>query len=210
MPDALSTRQRSLLDFIVTFIDDHGYPPSVRDMQDGCSISSTSVVAYNLVQLEQKGWIARLPDVSRAIEVLGGNGLRSQQTIAVPVLGMLAAGIPIPVAPQDLQPEDIVEITDAQARGRSGLYALRVTGTSLYYSLLADGDLAVLQPWGMPDPGDPVAGWRHARGETFVARYYPEGKTVRLQPSDPTKEPFYEDARDVQVQARLVAMIRCL
>jgi repressor LexA len=88
----LSSKQQSILRFIRDFIRDKDYPPSIRDIQDGCGISSTSVVDYNLKALERLGYIRRDREVSRAIELVGRRRMTS-----VPVVGQIAAGQPIPV-----------------------------------------------------------------------------------------------------------------
>src|SRR5207244_3545036 len=93
----LSLKQRSILTFIRNFINEKDYPPSIRDIQDGCDISSTSVVDYNLKALERLGYIRRDREVSRAIELLDRGGGRRTRTRTVPVVGLIAAGQPIPV-----------------------------------------------------------------------------------------------------------------
>ena len=104
MADELSVKQRGILQFLEDFIAEHDYPPSIRDIQTGCDISSTSVVDYNLKRLEEKGFIRRDREVSRAIELLDGQGERRRRggTVQVPVLGRIAAGIPLPVHPDQL------------------------------------------------------------------------------------------------------------
>ena len=71
MKGRLSQRQQGILDFIRNFMNDHQFPPTVRDIQGGCSISSTSVVDYNLHILQREGHLRRLPEVSRGIELVG-------------------------------------------------------------------------------------------------------------------------------------------
>ncbi|MEX2446493.1 MAG: transcriptional repressor LexA [Dehalococcoidia bacterium] len=208
MPDGLSDKQRQILDFLDRFISEHDYPPSIRDIQTGCNISSTSVVDYNLKRLEEKGFIRRDREVSRAIELLNGQGERRRRTIPVPLLGPIAAGVPIPTHPDAVAPEELVELTEEQAGGRSNLYALRVQGTSMIDALINDGDIVVLEPRETADPGEMVAAWIEDRGETTLKRYYPEGAQVRLQPMNATMPPIYEDARNVRVQGRVVATIR--
>ena len=210
MADELSEKQRGILDFLETFIGEHDYPPSIRDIQVGCNISSTSVVDYNLKRLEEKGLIRRDREVSRAIELLNGQGERRRRTISVPVLGRIAAGIPIPTHPDTMAPEEVIELTDEQARGKANLYALRVQGTSMIDALINDGDIVVLEPRESADAGEMVAAWIEDRSETTLKKYYPEGARVRLQPMNSTMEPIYEDARNVRVQGRVVATIRSL
>ncbi|MDA0301597.1 MAG: transcriptional repressor LexA [Chloroflexi bacterium] len=208
MPEGLSEKQQLILEFLESFIAEHDYPPSIRDIQNGCSISSTSVVDYNLKRLEEKGLIRRDREVSRAIELLNGQGERRRRTVAVPLLGRIAAGIPIPTHPDQVAPEDVIELTEEQAGGRPNLFALRVQGTSMIDALINDGDIVVLEPRRTADPGEMVAAWIEDRGETTLKRYYPEGAKVRLQPMNSTMEPIYEDADNVQIQGRVVATIR--
>ncbi len=209
MTSDLSEKQRSILEFLEAFIADHDYPPSIRDIQSGCDISSTSVVDYNLKRLEEKGYIRRDREVSRAIELLNGQGERRRRTIQVPVLGKIAAGIPLPVHPDALAPESVVDVTEDMTSGRGGsLYALRVQGTSMIDALINDGDLVILEPRETADPGEVVAAWIVDREETTLKKYYPEGARIRLQPMNATMDPIYEDAENVRVQGRLVATIR--
>ncbi len=208
MSDGLSEKQRDILRFLEQFIAEHDYPPSIRDIQQGCGISSTSVVDYNLKRLEEKGLIRRDREVSRAIELLNGQGERRRRTVQVPLLGPIAAGIPIPTHPDSVAPLDIIELTDEQVRGKANLYALRVQGTSMIDALINDGDIVVLEPRQTADPGAVVAAWIVDRGETTLKKYYPEGRKVRLQPMNATMAPIMEDASNVQVQGRLVATIR--
>jgi repressor LexA len=205
----LSDKQQKILQFLEGFISDHDYPPSIRDIQTGCDISSTSVVDYNLKRLEEKGYIRRDREVSRAIELLDGQGERRRRsTVQVPVLGKIAAGIPLPVHPDQLAPEDVLELTEDMVRDRPGLYALRVQGTSMIDALINDGDTVILEPCNSADPGEVVAAWIVDRGETTLKKYYPEGSKIRLQPMNSTMDPIYEDASNVEVQGRLVATIR--
>ncbi|MEI6136889.1 MAG: transcriptional repressor LexA [Chloroflexota bacterium] len=208
MPEGLSDKQQMIVDFLETFISEHDYPPSIRDIQTGCNISSTSVVDYNLKRLEEKGLIRRDREVSRAIELLNGQGERRRRTVAVPLLGRIAAGIPIPTHPDQAAPEELIELTEEQARGRNNLYALRVQGTSMIDALINDGDIVILEPREVADAGEMVAAWIEDRGETTLKRYYPEGAKVRLQPMNSTMAPIYEDANNVRVQGRVVATIR--
>ena len=208
MSDGLSEKQQDILRFLEQFIGEHDYPPSIRDIQQGCGISSTSVVDYNLKRLEEKGLIRRDREVSRAIELLNGQGERRRRTVQVPLLGPIAAGIPIPTHPDSVAPLDIIELTDEQVRGKANLYALRVQGTAMIDARINDGDIVILEPRQTADPGEVVAVWIVDRGETTLKKYYPEGRKVRLQPMNSTMAPIMEDATNVQVQGRLIATIR--
>ncbi len=200
---SLSAKQNSILHFIRDFIREHDYPPSIRDIQDGCSISSTSVVDYNLKALERLGYIRRDREVSRAIEIVGRARMRT-----VPVLGQIAAGQPIPVpsadtwAQQDFEEE--IEVTDQMTRGKENVFALRVKGTSMIDALVNDGDLVLMEQTASWDDGDMVAVWLKDRQETTLKKIYREGPRVRLQPANATMDPIYADARDVEVQGKVL------
>jgi len=209
MAGDLSEKQQRILQFLEAFISEHDYPPSIRDIQNGCDISSTSVVDYNLKRLEEKGVIRRDREVSRAIELLDGQGERRRRsTVQVPVLGKIAAGIPLPVHPDQMAPEDVLDLTEDMVPNRPGLYALRVQGTSMIDALINDGDTVILEPRNSADAGEVVAAWIIDREETTLKKYFPEGKRVRLQPMNSTMDPIFEDADNVEVQGRLVATIR--
>ena len=200
---SLSTKQQSILHFIRGFIREHDYPPSIRDIQDGCAISSTSVVDYNLKALERLGHIKRDREVSRAIELVGRVRMRT-----VPVVGQIAAGQPIPVpgadtwGPQDFEEE--IEVTDQMTRGRENVFALRVKGTSMIDALVNDGDLVLMEQTSAWDDGDMVAVWLKDREETTLKKIYHEGGRVRLQPANAAMDPIYVDAQNVEVQGKVL------
>ena len=95
----LSQRQQKILAFVDDFLDRRGYPPTVRDIQAGCAVSSTSVVDYNLKALEKMGLLHRRREISRGLEIPGRAGGRG--LVPVPLLGTIAAGSPIPVPETD-------------------------------------------------------------------------------------------------------------
>lgn len=204
----LSARQSKILDYIRTFIDENDYPPSVRDIQRGCGISSTSVVDYNLRRMEEKGLLERDREVSRGIKLAGRTRAR---TVDVPVLGAIAAGQPIPVPASDrwrADVEDTVTVTEEMLRGRRDVFALRVKGESMIEDLIDDGDIVFLEPAATADDGEKVAVWLEDRGEVTLKRLYREGDRVRLQPANSAMPPIYADAADVRVQGRFITSIR--
>lgn len=205
----LSARQTSIFEYIRKFIDEKDYPPSVRDIQRGCGISSTSVVDYNLRRMEEKGLLRRDRNVSRGIELLEGR--RRARTVDVPVLGAIAAGQPIPVPASDrwrADVEDTVTVTEEMLRGRRDVFALRVKGESMIEDLIDDGDIVFLEPAATADDGEKVAVWLEDRGEVTLKRLYREGDRVRLQPANSAMPPIYADAADVRVQGRFITSIR--
>ena len=207
--DGLSQKQQSILDFLRSFLDEHDYPPSIRDIQQGCDISSTSVVDYNLKRLEEKGLIRRDREVSRAIELLDAGGRRSR-TVRVPILGKIAAGLPIPMPPDSLTAEsydDAIEVAETQTGGKSNVFALRVEGTSMIDALINDGDYVILEPAKSCDDGDMVAVWIKDANETTLKKLFHEGDRIRLQPMNATMDPIYTGADNVEVQGKVLSTI---
>ena len=199
----LSTKQQKIIEFLRRFIREKDYPPSIRDIQEACGISSTSVVDYNLKALERMGYIHRDREVSRAIELLDGSGRRPRM-IAVPVVGQIAAGQPIPVPEASVDYSETVEITEEMARGKENIYALRVKGTSMMDALVNDGDIIILQQAGSPENGEMVAAWLKSEQEATLKRFYREGDRVRLQPANEAVEPIYTDADNIEIQGKVL------
>src|SRR3972149_5356392 len=140
----LSPKQRRILEFIQGFIDEHDYPPSIRQIQEACDISSTSVVDYNLRILEKQGYIRRDREVSRAIELLEPGG-RRPRVVPVRIIGTIAAGRPIPApSPDPWRSHDMEEALGGSPEMLTGLdniYSPRVKGSSKIDPLVNDGDI---------------------------------------------------------------------
>ena len=211
MAKDLSPKQQSILRFIRRFIDEHDYPPSIRQIQDGCHISSTSVVDYNLRKLEGDGYIRRDREVSRAIELLERGG-RRPRTLAVPIIGQIAAGQPIPVPTADtwsnIDYSESIEVTRDMVGNRRDVYGLRVKGTSMIDALVNDGDIVLMEAATTADNGDMVAAWLKREQEATLKRFYHERDRIRLQPANQTMAPIYTDPANVEVQGKVLGSIR--
>jgi repressor LexA len=209
----LSAKQRRILDFIREFIDEHDYPPSIRQIQEACDISSTSVVDYNLRILERNGYIRRDREVSRAIELLEPGG-RRPRVISVPIVGTIAAGQPIPVPTADtwqsFDPEETLEVPPDMVSAGKNVYALRVKGNSMIDALVSDGDIVLMEPAPAARDGDMVAAWLKREQEATLKHLHREGSRVRLQPANQTMQPIYTEADNVEVQGRVIGAIRAL
>lgn len=206
----ISARQRKIFEYIRDFIDEHDYPPSIRQIQDACSISSTSVVDYNLRILERMGYIKRDREVSRAIEVTHG-GMRRGRIVPVPIIGTIAAGQPIPVPSADtwgVDASDSIDVSADMLGNRDNVYALRVKGTSMIDALVNDGDVVLMQATSSAKDGDMVAAWLKKEQEATLKKFFREGDRVRLQPANATMDPIYTEASNVEVQGRIIAAIR--
>ncbi|MGC4192515.1 MAG: transcriptional repressor LexA [Thermomicrobiales bacterium] len=206
----LSRRQQMILDFIGTFLSDNEYPPTIRDIQRELDISSTSVVDYNLKVLEERNMIRRNRNISRGIELVGRVPGRSN-LVSIPVIGQIAAGLPIAVS-QDLEgaeSTDMIELSPDLVRASGGdLFALRVKGLSMIDALINDGDIVVLKSQSTCENGETVAVWLEDEKETTLKKFYREGERVRLQPANMTMDPIYTRADNVRVQGKLVTVVR--
>ncbi len=208
----LSQRQQRILDHIKAFRHTNGYAPAIRDIQRELNISSTSVVAYNLRALESKGFIRRDGNISRAIEILGVEEVTDLGGQRVPLLGVIAAGQPIPVPGDATDAEDTVLVPDeiAGAEKLKDVYALRVKGYSMVDALIADGDVVLLRYQETAENGQMVAARIRDENEVTLKRIYWEGNLVRLQPANITMEPMYYPAANVEIQGRVVGVIRSI
>ena len=207
----LSSKQQRIIDFIRSFLVDRGYPPTIRDILSGCGISSTSVVDYNLDILEKTGYIRRHPEVSRGIELLDrspASGYRLQ----IPIIGQIAAGEPIPVPTPDTwditASAETLEVTEDLIRGREGVYALKVKGSSMVDALINDGDIVLMQYVNVVENGEMAAIWLKAEKEATLKKFYGEPGRIRLQPANSQMEPIYTEPDNVEIQGRVIAVIR--
>ncbi|MDQ3856196.1 MAG: transcriptional repressor LexA [Chloroflexota bacterium] len=211
MKEALSSRQRKILAFVRAFTLQHSRPPTVREIQKALNISSTSVVDYNLKALVEKGELRRSPNISRGIELAEPLPVRDD-TLSVPIMGTIAAGSPIEVPEHIPDPEtwdDTVELpTSLMSLKGDGLFALRVKGHSMIDALIDDGDIVLMRHQSTAENGETVAVWIEKERSTTLKRFYHEGKRVRLQPANVTMEPIYRAPEDVQIQGKLVGVIR--
>jgi len=207
----LSDRQQRIIEFIDRFLADRGYPPTIRDIQAGCGVSSTSVVDYNLNILKREGYIRRHAEVSRGIGLLT-RSLASESLVPVPVIGQIAAGEPIPVPAPDTW--DVTAASEALGipreltRGKEGVYALRVKGTSMVDALINDGDIVLMQYVNMVENGEMAAVWLKEEKEATLKKVYVEPERVRLQPANSQMQPLYVAPDNVEIQGRVIAVIR--
>ncbi|MCH8744009.1 MAG: transcriptional repressor LexA [Chloroflexi bacterium] len=208
----LSPRRQRILEFINEFIQENGIPPTVRDIQRACDVSSTSVVDYNLRLLERDGYLNRRPDVARGIELLDDEGQPVSNSPKVPIVGSIAAGLPLPVfSTEDSASSrefDTIEVSPDLTRRYGALFALSVKGTSMIDALIDDGDIVVIQPGQHANNGDMVVAWLKINEEATLKKFYLEGDRVRLQPANSQMEPIYCSAADVEVKGKVVSVIR--
>ncbi|MFC1899345.1 transcriptional repressor LexA [Chloroflexota bacterium] len=209
MKTTLSKREK-IIRFIRQFLTDGSYPPTIRDIMDGCRISSTSVVDYNLNLLEKEGYIRRHREVSRGIELLTPSQVGNTQ-FQIPVIGQIAAGEPIPVPDSgtwDAASAEILNIAEDLNQGKEGLYALKVKGTSMIDALINDGDIVLMQQVNSVENGEMAAVWLINEKEVTLKKIYREPKRIRLQPANSQMQPIYVSPDNVEIQGKVIAVIR--
>lgn len=211
----LSDRQKRMYEFIHKFSREKGRPPTIREIGAQVGISSTSVVNYNLNILVREGLIAREKEISRGLRVVNDSAKESDgngNMLQIPLLGNIAAGRPIPVPEAGLMPYEgeSLTLTRGLVPEQGDLFALKVKGNSMIDALINDGDIVVMKKTESADNGDMVAVWLKDEKETTLKRIYRENKRIRLQPMNPTMKPFFAKPDNVEVQGKVVLVVRQL
>lgn len=222
----LSKRQQNILQFTQDYIDQHSRPPTIREIGKAVGINSTSVVNYNLGKLEEKGYLDRDPDVSRglrltekagAIGASVGNVAAAvreavDRLIRIPLAGDIVAGRPVTTGNDSFatyDEEDAIELSRTMLSDKpEGLFALRVRGDSMIDAMVNDGDIVIMRPQYEAKNGDMVAVWLLNDSTTTLKHFYNEGQRIRLQPANPTMDPIYADPGDVQIQGKVLMVLR--
>ena len=232
----LSERQRKILEFIVAFVNDNEFPPTIREIGEKVGITSTSVVNYNLAKLEEMEFLNRKREVSRGLSLnwdrlaeeeyvppnratpalaASGNGHRQGvgPMMRIPVLGRIAAGQPIQVEPRDAATtDDWIDVAQGLLGTDDRLFALRVQGDSMIDASVLDGDIVILRPQDTANDGEMVAAWIEGDEETTLKYLYRDGQNVRLQPASPNPDfkPIIRPAEKVRINGKVVSVIRLL
>lgn len=207
---ALSERQHKILEFLKSFTLDNGYPPTIREIGKAVGISSTSVVNYNLDALQRAGRIYRDRTVSRGIRLAEGEEApKASDFVRVPLLGSIAAGEPLRVFADAIDSDENLDLPrDFVPTATKDVYALKVQGTSMIDALINDGDIVVMRHTNTANNGDMVAAWLIDQEETTLKRFFNEGDRIRLQPENQTMDPIYVAPDKIEVQGRVVTVIR--
>jgi repressor LexA len=203
---ALTKRQKQVLDFIANFVDQNGYCPSFEEIARGLDLASLATVHKHISVLEAKSYLKRGFNQSRSLE-LAPKYLMEQRrtkpaTAEIPLLGRIAAGMPVEAVEQ----REMLNFADFVGDGNT--FALEVRGNSMIDDHICDRDMILLERVTQARDGDIVVALV-AGSETTLKRFYREpGDTVRLQPANSTLKPIFVPARDVQIQGRLLAVLR--
>lgn len=196
-------RQQRILEVIREFTAERGYPPSVREIGERVGLSSSSTIHAHLKTLERRGLISRDPTKPRALRSeMGPRPAPVPDTIVMPVIGKVAAGVPI-TAQENVEGEFVLPTSFTRT---SDGFMLRVQGDSMIDAAILDGDLIVVRPQRTANNGEIVVAMLD--GEATVKRFYREEGRVRLQPENPAMAPIYSN--DVTIVGRVEAVVRKL
>lgn len=200
---ALTKRQRQLLDLIADFRDEQGYCPSYDEIAHGLQLASLATVHKHIIALERKGYLKRGFNQSRSLE-LSPKFLQERQRArpGVPLLGRIAAGAPLEAI------EQREELHFADFAGNGDTYALEVRGDSMIEDHICDGDVILLERIAEARDGDIVVALVGGSEATLKRFYREAGGVIRLQPANSALKPILVPARDVQLQGRLLAVMR--
>ncbi|MGE5733655.1 MAG: transcriptional repressor LexA [Acidobacteriota bacterium] len=203
---AITRRQRQVYDFISRFVTEKGYSPSFEEIGGGLGLNSLATVHKHITNLEKKGLLTRDYNRSRSIDLLPPKGKLKQSMavnsmMALPLLGRIAAGQPI----EALQNPETISLADfVQSRD---VFVLEVGGDSMQDEGILDGDYVLVEKTKVAHNGDIVVALVEG-SETTLKRFYKEGDNIRLQPSNANMDPIIRHASVVQIQGRVIGVLR--
>src|SRR5688500_2884479 len=211
--DVLTARQQEIWQFLVDYVDRHGYPPTVREIGEAVGLASPSTVHAHLANLERAGLLRRDPTKPRALDLIGhrresraDEPARETGAVKLPLLGQIAAGGPL-LAEQNVEDE----IGVPEPPGRRADFLPRGKGDSMIEAGILDGDIVVVQRAQDASNGEIVValvGDDEFADEATVKTFYRDGNRVRLQPENAALEPIYADF--VQILGRVTGVFRTL
>jgi repressor LexA len=209
---ALTRRQKQVYDFLAHFVEEHGYSPSFEEIGDGLGLSSLATVHKHVSNLEEKGLLKRDYNRSRSIDLLKPRG-RMKQSLAgaaaaiaangltLPLMGRIAAGRPL----EAMENPETISLADF-TRSKD-VYVLQVTGESMQDEHIVNGDYVLVEKTNTARDGEIVVALVNGSDAT-LKRMFREGDKIRLQPSNSTMQPIVVPAATVQIQGRVIGVLR--
>ena len=204
---ALTRRQKQVYDFLAGFVEEHGYSPSFEEIGEGLGLSSLATVHKHVSNLEQKGLLKRDYNRSRSIDLLKPRGRMRQMMsgptpdLTLPLMGRIAAGRPV----EALENPESISLADF-TRSKD-VYVLQVTGESMQDEHIVDGDYVLVEKTNVSRDGEIVVALVNGSDAT-LKRIFTEGDKIRLQPSNATMKPIVVPAATVQIQGRVIGVLR--
>ena len=201
----LTRRQKEVLDFIADFVDDNGYCPSYEEIARGLGLQSLATVHKHISVLEAKSYLKRGFNQSRSLE-LSPKYVQEQRRMkpltGVPLMGHIAAGLPV----ESVEQSETLNFADFA--GNRNTFALEVRGDSMVEDHICDGDVILLERVQDARDGDIIVALVGGHETTLKRFYHEAGDMVRLQPANAALKPILVPARDIQIQGKLLAVLR--
>lgn len=209
----------TILEYLNSYQDENGYPPSIREIGDRINVSSTSQVSFYLNKLREKEYIEKNDHKSRSLRITEeGMKLLGIEQIAkslwnIPLVGRIVAGSPLPM-PDDptYDPDSTIEVARSLfglSEKPEDLFALEVDGDSMIDAMVNDGDIVIFHRQNQVNNGEMAAIWIDEDNETTLKYFYKERDHYRLQPANPTMQDIIIPAsKNVSVMGKVVAVVR--
>jgi repressor LexA len=203
---AITRRQRELYDFLSRFVAEKGYSPSYEEIREGLGLNSLATVHKHVTNLEKKGLLTRDYNRSRSIDLLPPKGKLKQSmavntAVVLPLVGRIAAGRPI----EAVQSTETISLADF-VRSKE-VFVLEVRGDSMQDEAILNGDYVLVEKTRTAHNGDIVVALVD-KSDATLKRLYREGENIRLQPSNATMAPIIVPADSVDVQGRVIGVLR--
>jgi repressor LexA len=205
---ALTKRQKEVLDFIADFVEDNGYSPSYEELAQGLQLASLATVHKHIQALESRNYLRRLFNQSRSLEVSAKyiqerrKGRAAVRSNEIPLAGRIAAGTPV----EAIEGQDTLQFTDFTGKGDT--FALQVSGESMIDDHIMSGDYVLVERAQQAQDGEIVVALVDGREATLKRLYHEPGGRIRLQPANAAMQPILVDAASVQIQGRVLAVLR--
>ena len=205
---ALTKRQKDVLDFIADFVEENGYSPSYEELAQGLKLASLATVHKHIQALESRNYLRRLFNQSRSLEVSPKyvqerrRSRQSTRAAEVPLAGRIAAGSPV----EAIEGEETLQFADFAGKGDT--FALQVTGESMIEDHILSGDYVLVERTQQAKDGEIVVALVDGRETTLKRLYHDPDGRIRLQPANSSMQPIILEGTNVQVQGRVLAVLR--
>jgi len=204
---ALTKRQKEVLDFLVGFLNKHGYSPSFEEIARSLKLTSLATVHKHITTLERKGFIRRGYSQSHSIEVTQlpttvREQLLKRNTLEMPLAGRIATGRPL----EAIEERETLSLGEFARSDKT--FVLKVKGSSMVEDHILDGDFVVVEPTQVANPGEIIVALVGGDDATLKRFYRDAPGKIRLQPANSEMNPIIVPASDVKIQGRVVGVLR--
>jgi repressor LexA len=205
---ALTPRQKEVLDFIADFKEQNGYSPSYEELAHALNLASLATVHKHIQALESRNYLRRLANQSRSLEVSPKymqerrRNRQNARALEVPLAGRIAAGSPV----EAIEGQDTLQFADFTGKGDT--YALQVSGESMIEDHILTGDYVLVERTQQANDGEIVVALVGGSETTLKRLYHEPGGRIRLQPANSSMKPILVDAAELQIQGRVLAVLR--